>query len=269
MLTAPTVGFWLGIYKVLTDEIVLSSVKQDRSPGPLPECLVFDLGKIDYEASLATQFRVSKLVKNHQLPDCILFVQYPHTLTLGRAGKIEHLLASKNELERRGVSFHLTDRGGDITYHGPGQLIVYPILDLKRHRRDIHWYLRNLETCIIRTLASFGIVADRIAGATGVWVQDRKIAAIGVRTSQWVTSHGLAINVNTDLNFFDLIVPCGIANKTVTSMTQVLKVGDLKLQAVRSQFCDHFGIIFNRALRHGRLTDFLTGCDDGIGVIHP
>jgi lipoyl(octanoyl) transferase len=256
--TAPTVGFWLGIYKMLTDEIVFSAVKQDRSLEPLPECLVFDLGEMDYEASLATQSKMTKLLKNEQLPDCILFVQYPHTLTLGRAGKIEHLLASKRELERRGVSFHLTDRGGDITYHGPGQLIVYPILDLKRHRRDIHWYLRNLETCIIRTLATFDIVADRIAGATGVWVQDRKIAAIGVRTSQWVTSHGLALNVNTDLSFFDLIVPCGIANKKMTSMAQVLKVKDLELHAVRSQFCHHFGIIFNRALRDGRPKDLLT-----------
>src|SRR5678815_2684338 len=121
---------------------------------------------------------------------CLLFVDYFHTITLGRSGKLDHLLISESELEGKGIEFFLVDRGGDITYHGPGQFIAYPVIDLKKWRRDIGLYLRNLESCIIATLEDFGIIAGRTSGATGVWVGTEKIAAIGVRASQWVTSHG-------------------------------------------------------------------------------
>jgi lipoyl(octanoyl) transferase len=218
-----------------------------------PECLVFNLGDQDYEASLAIQSKIVQLRKTDQLPDCLLFVQYSHTITLGRSGKLDHLLATRGELERRGVKFYETDRGGDITYHGRGQLIAYPVLDLTQHRKDIHWYLRSLEACIIETLASFGIAANRLRSATGVWVDDRKIAAIGVRTSQWVTSHGLALNVNPDLSFFDLIVPCGLADHGVTSMARVLRASDLDLDEVQSRFSEHFGKVFGRSLRSAAL----------------
>jgi lipoyl(octanoyl) transferase len=213
------------------------------------ECQVIDVSQQEYEESLAIQEKIVELRKSDQLPDCLLFVQYPHTITLGRSGKTNHLLVSKQELAKRSVGFYATDRGGDITYHGPGQLIAYPVLDLKCYRRDIDWYLRRLENCLIQTLASFGINASRIVGATGVWVRDRKIAAIGVRTSQWVTSHGVALNVNPDLTFFDLIVPCGLANRGVTSMAQVLRVEEIDLSGVRSRFCEEFGRAFDVRLR--------------------
>jgi lipoyl(octanoyl) transferase len=216
---------------------------------PMRECQVIDVGQQQYEDSLAIQEKIVQLRKSDQLPDCLLFVRYLHTITLGRSGKTNHLLVSKQELAKRGVGFYSTDRGGDITYHGPGQLIAYPVLDLKCYRRDIDWYLRGLERCLIQVLASFGISASRVVGATGVWVGDQKIAAIGVRTSQWVTSHGVALNVNPDLTFFDLIVPCGLANRGVTSMAQVLRVEEIDLSEVRSRFCEEFGRVFDVTLR--------------------
>lgn len=214
-----------------------------------PECLLVDLGQMEYEASLASQAKIVHLRKTDQLPDCLLFVQYAHTITLGRSGRAEHLLVSESELKKRGVKYYPTDRGGDITYHGPGQLVAYPVLDLKQHRKDIHWYLRSLEACLIATMADFGIAAHPVARATGVWVADRKIAAIGVRTSQWVTSHGVALNVNPDLSFFHLIIPCGLANRGVTSMGEVLRARDLDLGRVQARFCHHFSEAFGRRLR--------------------
>ena len=213
-------------------------------------CCTLDLGKRGYQESLAIQSEIVQRRKCHQVPDCLLFVEYSPVFTLGRAGKIEHLLASHQDLETKSIEFYASERGGDITYHGPGQLIAYPVLDLKAHLRDIDVYLRNLERCIIETLKDFGIISGRINGLTGVWVGDEKIAAIGVRTSQWVTSHGLALNVNTDLCYFDLIVPCGILGKRVTSMAQILKVETVELSQVKDRFCYHFARIFSRTL-HG------------------
>jgi lipoate-protein ligase B len=187
--------------------------------------------------------------KNNELPDCLLFLEYPPTITLGRSGKREHLLAAASDLESKSVGYYETDRGGDITYHGPGQMIAYPILDLKRLRRDIDWYLRSLEGCIIETLVDFGIQSERVAGATGVWIGDEKIAAIGVRTSQWVTSHGIALNVNTDLDYFGLIVPCGLRSRGVTSLSRLLEGRAPGLQEVKSRFILHFGRIFGRSTR--------------------
>jgi lipoyl(octanoyl) transferase len=158
-------------------------------------------------------------------------------------------LAAASELESKSVTYCETDRGGDITYHGPGQLVAYPILDLKRLRRDIDWYLRNLEECIIETLLDFGIQSKRVAGATGVWVGDEKIAAIGVRTSQWVTSHGIALNVNTELDYFDLIVPCGLRSRGVTSLSMLLGSRAPGLREVKSRFILHFGQVFGRSTR--------------------
>jgi len=168
---------------------------------------------------------------------------------LGRGGKAEHLLAAASELESKTVSYCETDRGGDITYHGPGQMIAYPILDLKELRRDIDWYLRSLEECTIETLVDFGVQSERVAGATGVWVGDEKIAAIGVRTSQWVTSHGIALNVNTDLDYFDLIVPCGLRSRGVTSLSRLLGSTAPGLREVKSRFILHFGQVFGRSTR--------------------
>ncbi len=204
-----------------------------------------ELGVQEYPQSLELQREIVLKRKRNEIPDCLLFVEYPPTVTLGRSGKIEHLLAAPLELEKRGVSFHLTERGGDITYHGPGQMIAYPVLDLRSFRQDLDWYLRRLEECLIGTLADFGISSHRVAGATGVWVGDEKIAAIGVRASRWVTSHGVALNVNPELDGFNLIVPCGIS-KGVTSMARILGEQAPQLERVKASFCEHFGRIFRR-----------------------
>ncbi len=162
-------------------------------------------------------------------PNHLLLCEHPHTYTLGKSGKPEHLLLGEAALAAHAASFHRVNRGGDITYHGPGQLVGYPILDLDNFRPDIHWYLRTLEEAVIRTLADYGLRAGRIAGLTGVWLDweagapnPRKICALGVKCSRWVTLHGFALNVNPDLTYFGHIVPCGIADKAVTSLAQEL-----------------------------------------------
>ena len=215
----------------------------------VPDCLVWDLGSCEYLPSLELQRKIEQKRKRNELPDCLLFVEYPHTITLGRGGKAEHLLAAASELEQKSVSYCETDRGGDITYHGPGQMIAYPILDLKEHCRDIDWYLRSLEECLMDTLADFGVPSGRVSGATGVWVGDEKIAAIGVRTSQWVTSHGIALNVHPDLTYFDMIVPCGLRSRGVTSLSKLLGNPAPGLREVKSRFIQHFGRIFGRSMR--------------------
>ena len=156
----------------------------------------------------------------------LLFVEHPHVLTLGKSGDANHVVASKERLDALGVTYHEINRGGDITYHGPGQLVAYPILDLDQFRTDIGWYLRQLEEAVMRTCADWGVATGRIDGLTGVWVEPeaglgaRKICAIGVKCSRWVTMHGLAFNLSTDLDFFNLIVPCGIQDRGVTNLVR-------------------------------------------------
>lgn len=182
-------------------------------------CELRDLGRTGYAEAFALQRRLVEERKQGHIPDQFLIVEHPHVLTLGRNGHLENLLVSEEVLRQRGVEFQETDRGGDITYHGPGQIVGYPILDLREWKRDVVAYVRGLEQALIEALAEFGIHGGRVPGATGVWVEDRKIAAIGVHLSRWVTSHGFALNVDTDLSFFQLIVPCGLT-KPVTSMRQ-------------------------------------------------
>jgi lipoyl(octanoyl) transferase len=188
--------------------------------------LQVDLGLIPYAEAYALQKRIVAARKLGAIEDVLLFCEHPHVITQGRNGKCEHLLASENVLGQKGVEFFETSRGGDVTYHGPGQIVAYPILNLGAIRRDVVWYVRMLEEAMIRATAEFGIVAGREAGKTGVWVgQDKsseKLAAIGVHISRWVTSHGLAYNVSTDLRYFDLIVPCGIADRKATSLEKLL-----------------------------------------------
>ena len=159
-----------------------------------------------------------------RIPDTLLLVEHPHVLTLGVRGDggRAHILATAEALASRGVEVHETGRGGDITYHGPGQIVGYPIIDLNPDRRDVHRYVRDLETVLIRAAADYGIAAGRVEGLTGVWVGDEKLAAIGVRIARWITSHGFAFNVTTDLDYFNLIVPCGIAGRGVTSLSKLL-----------------------------------------------
>ncbi|MEO8590291.1 MAG: lipoyl(octanoyl) transferase LipB [Flavobacteriales bacterium] len=223
-----------------------------------------DLGLIDYAEAwdLQTslfQATIDRKIANRNLPedqrilteDHLLFCEHPHVYTLGKSGKESHLLLNEQGLRERGVQFFPIDRGGDITYHGPGQIVGYPIFDLDHHFTDIHRFLRTLEEAVIGTLEAYGIKAGRIEGLTGVWLDGtdpfkaRKICAFGIRASRWVTMHGFAFNVNTDLGFFENIVPCGIADKGVTSMAKELggpvDIEEVK-QRLRLELADLFDV---------------------------
>jgi lipoyl(octanoyl) transferase len=192
----------------------------------LRTCRIIDLGLVGYAEAYALQKRIVAARKAEAIEDVLLICEHPRVITQGRNGKREHLLASEHVLRQKGVEFYETSRGGDITYHGPGQIVGYPILNLGAIRRDVVWYVRTLEEAMIRGTAEFGITAARVAGKTGIWVPagntEEKLAAIGVHISRWVTSHGFAYNVSTDLRFFDLIVPCGIADRKATSLEKLL-----------------------------------------------
>jgi lipoyl(octanoyl) transferase len=183
-------------------------------------CEVRDLGRIRYGDAFAIQQDLVEQRKQGRIPDQLLFVEHPHVITLGRNGNRENLLAHEDLLARAGIELHPSDRGGDITYHGPGQIVGYPILDLREWKRDVVAYVRAIEQVIIDAVAEFGIEAERLPGCTGVWVDGKKVAAIGVHISRWVTSHGFALNHTTDLSYFQYIVPCGLA-KPVTSMQEL------------------------------------------------
>ena len=205
------------------------------------KCCVRELGRIDYGQALELQQQLATQRKQGTVGDHLLLLEHPHVITLGRNGHVENLLASDEILSRAGISFYPTDRGGDVTYHGPGQLVGYPILDLRDWKRDVGAYVRAVEQSLIDTLAEFGIEAGRIPKLTGVWVGDRKIAAIGVHLSRWVTSHGFALNVNTDLSYFQYIVPCGLT-KPVTSMARLGVRASLA--EISQVFAAHFGRVF-------------------------
>ena len=189
------------------------------------EVFVRDLGRLGYDEALLIQKELVEKRKQGLIPDQLLMVEHPHVITLGRNGHLENLLANEEVLRRAGIAFHHSDRGGDITYHGPGQIVGYPILDLREWKRDVVAYVRALEQVIMDTLAEFEIEAMRVAGCTGVWVNGKKVAAIGVHISRWVTSHGFALNHTTDLSYFQYIVPCGIT-KPVTSMGELGSTAD-------------------------------------------
>ena len=204
------------------------------APARHPAWLVH-LGLIPYAQSLDLQYRIVAARKADAVPDVLLLCQHPHVITQGRNGRRENLLGSEHVLRQMGVEFFDTRRGGDVTYHGPGQLVAYPILDLSGHRRDLVWFVRRLEDAMIAASIEMGVPAETLVpnwhGKTGVWVQrgdlppgfpPAKLGAIGVHVSRWVTSHGLAWNVSTDLRYFDLIVPCGIAGCRATSLERIL-----------------------------------------------
>ena len=188
--------------------------------------MLVDLGLIAYAEAYALQKRIVAARKAGALEDVLLLCEHPHVITQGRNGKREHLLASEHVLRQKNVEYFETSRGGDVTYHGPGQIVGYPLLNLAAIRRDVVWYVRMLEEAMIRATADFGPNAFRVPGKTGIWVQagntEEKLGAIGVHISRWVTSHGFAYNVSTDLRYFDLIVPCGIADRKATSLEKVL-----------------------------------------------
>lgn len=218
-----------------------------------------NLGKLSYAESWALQEEIFQQIiqqkrtnRSAENPTAtqnhLLFVEHPPVFTLGKSGDLKHLLVSEEQLKSKGIDFFKTNRGGDITFHGPGQLVGYPLLDLDHFFTDIHKYLRLLEEAVILTLADYGIQAGRSAGETGVWLAvgtpfARKICAMGIRASRWVTMHGWALNVNTDLNYFDAIIPCGIQGKGVTSMAKELGQ-ELPIDEVQERWIGHFENLF-------------------------
>jgi lipoyl(octanoyl) transferase len=204
------------------------------------------LGVVEYEEALALQQRLVEDRKAGRISDQLLLLEHPAVITLGVRARSDrsHVIATPEALSARGVGVFETGRGGDVTYHGPGQLVGYPIIDLRPDRCDVHRYVRDLEEVLIRAVAAFGISATRIPGLTGIWVGDAKLAAIGVRISRWVTSHGFALNVNTQLSDFDLIVPCGISDKSVTSMERLLG-RSLAMDEVEDAVIAAFGPVFS------------------------
>lgn len=215
-----------------------------------------DLGRKDYKETWDYQEEIfDKIIDvkiqnrrqnlNQKTPNYFLFVEHPHVYTLGKSGKMEHLLLDENQLKANNISFYKINRGGDITYHGPGQIVGYPILDLDNFFTDIHRYLRTLEEIIILTLKDYGIIATRSKGETGVWLDvdtafARKICAMGVRASRWVTMHGFAFNINANLGYFDNIIPCGIKDKGVTSLNLELGIDKVDENEVKLKLQKHF-----------------------------
>ena len=204
--------------------------------------LVQRLGRIDYEKALAVQKETELLVKTHQQSDTLLLLEHPHTLTIGRRGDSSSVLLNEEELRARNVTLFETNRGGKVTYHGMGQVVGYPIINLSPEREDVHRYVRDLEEVLIRTMSDFGIDSFRIEGLTGVHTSRGKIAAIGVHIARWVTTHGFALNVNTDLSYFDLIIAC--EGEPVTSMETLL--GDTtELGSVEDRLIENFASVFS------------------------
>ncbi len=219
-----------------------------------------DLGRKDYKWTWDHQEKLFQEIlsvkvsnrreeKNEPTPNYLLFVEHPHVYTLGKSGDINNLKISKSELERVDATYYKINRGGDITYHGPGQIVAYPILDLENFFTDIHEYLRLLEETVIKTLAEFDIKGERSKGETGVWIDvgtpyARKICAMGVRASRWVTMHGLAFNINTDLQYFDHIIPCGIQDKAVTSLNKEVGKEELDVEPIKRSLTEHFLELF-------------------------
>jgi len=233
-------------------------------------CRVIQLGRLGYADAWELQQRVVAARKAGVAPDLLLLCEHPHVLTLGRNGRIENLRVPRVALEPMGVEFHRANRGGDLTYHGPGQIVGYPILRLSEIRRDVVWYVRQLEEVMIRATAAFGVAAFRVPGRTGVWVRPvggpaggsapvpapvaEKLGAIGVHISRWVTSHGFAYNVCTDLSYFDLIVPCGIADCRATSLEKLLG-RPVAPAEVLPRLADEFGRAFGLKMQKARTQD--------------
>lgn len=208
-------------------------------------CAATFLGLVSYSDGLRLQERAVERLRSGDAPEQLLLLEHPHVFTLGRGADSANILADQQQLQSNSVEVHETGRGGDVTYHGPGQLVGYPIINLKPDRCDVHRYVRDIEEVLIKTIAAFGVTGTRIAGLTGVWVGNEKIGAIGVRIARWITSHGFALNVNTDLSYFKMIVPCGITDKGVTSLSRL--VGrQIELREVAHVAASQFAEVFSR-----------------------
>src|ERR1700730_15776688 len=216
-----------------------------RVHQPARACEARWLGLVPYDDGLRMQERAVERLRSGEGPEQLLLLERPHVFTLGRGADSSNILADQQQLQTNSVEVHETGRGGDVTYHGPGQLVGYPIINLKPDRCDVHRYVRDIEEVLIRTIAEFGVTGARISGLTGMWVGNEKIGAIGVRIARWITSHGFALNVNTDLSYFKMIVPCGITDKGVTSLSRLLG-RQVDMEQVASVVARHFGEVYER-----------------------
>ncbi len=217
-------------------------------------CLVYILGLVDYQKGLLLQERLLALRKCGTISDVLLLLQHPSVLTIGRSGVDKNIIVPKETLIEEGIPVFYTNRGGDVTYHGPGQIIGYPILHLTENNLTVHQYVWNLEEIVIRTLADFGIVGQRVSGFRGVWVGGEKISALGVRVSGRVTMHGFALNVNANLRYFTYIVPCGIIGASVTSISKLLG-HEVELKDIQESLLRHFSQVFTFTLEYGENFD--------------
>jgi lipoyl(octanoyl) transferase len=256
MLSTPSAGFRLTTSdRFLAPRVAVVEYFEGFVNRVTKNCWVVDLGLMPYAPACELQRELVEARKASAIPDVLLFCEHPHVITLGRNGKRENLRVNDRLLAQMQVEFHATDRGGDITYHGPGQVVAYPILDLAEHRRDIRWYVEQLEETMIRATRDFGIEAHRVPGKHGIWVAsangtaavEEKLAALGVHLSRWVTSHGFAYNVSTDLRYFDLIVPCGIPDARSTSLERILG-GPVKTAEAKARLSAHFADVFGYSL---------------------
>lgn len=202
-----------------------------------------DLGLTDYNTVWQLQKRINSYKMSHKCADLLITNEHNHVYTLGKAGDRNHLLVNNTFLNEQGISYYEIDRGGDLTYHGPGQLVCYPVFDLNNYYLDAHRYLRDLEEVIVRTLKHYGIVSNKDEEFTGVWIGDEKICAIGIKISRWITMHGLAFNINNDLTYFDRIIPCGIFHKGVTSLKNVLG-REIDFSQLKNVVLEKFGEVF-------------------------
>lgn len=215
-----------------------------RSDPLNKKCLVVEAGLIEYAKALDLQKKILQAKKKRWMEeDVLILLEHPPTITIGRKGSSSEILVDKAKLKKRGISVYQIGRGGKVTYHGPGQLVGYPLLNLTHYGKDLHLYLRNLEEVIIRTLKDFAILAQRRRGLTGVWVKNKKIASLGVEVKSWISLHGFALNVNCDLSYFDLIQPCGMQPEVMISMAIALG-SQVKIKEVSSRLVSHFGEIF-------------------------
>jgi len=207
-------------------------------------CIVLELGLIEYQEAYKLQRTLHQQRVEGKIPDVLLLLEHPPTITIGKSGTLDNVLVSRERLAQEGMSLYFTDRGGDVTYHGPGQLVGYPIVDLRERGRDIHWYVHSIEEVILRTLRGFSIDGDRDKCHPGVWVNEEEIAAIGLSLRKWVSMHGFALNINIDLEHFSFINPCGFSDRRATSMSEI--VGSrVPMQDATNSLISHFYEVFD------------------------
>jgi lipoyl(octanoyl) transferase len=230
------------------------------------KCLVYVLGQIEYGESYRLQRKLHQMRIDEAIPDALFLLEHPPTLTVGKTGNMENILVPVKHLKQEGISLFFSGRGGDVTYHGPGQLVAYPILSLNRQGKDVHLYVRNLEEVAIKTLKDFNINAERDENHPGVWIDRQELAAIGLSIKKWVTMHGLALNVNPNLAHFSFINPCGFTERKATSMAKVLCC-EVPMEVVILKFIEHFSEIFETVMEFGNYMELRSHYDPSFSAM--